>query len=93
MAIEQVTGKDHGQVMLYALSTCQWCKKTKELLTELGIAFSYQYVDLLESNEQNAVMDELEKWNPQGSFPTLVINNKSSIIGFREEEIRKAFGA
>ena len=92
MVIEQVPGKDHGQVMLYALSTCQWCKKTKDLLKELGIAFSYQYVDLLEGKEQDAAMNELEKWNPLGSFPTLVINNKSCIIGFREDAIRKAFG-
>ena len=93
MVIEQVPGLDHGQVMLYALSTCQWCKKTKDLLKEMGIAFNYQYVDLLEGKEQDTAMNELEKWNPQGSFPTLVINNKSCIIGFREEEIRKAFDA
>jgi glutaredoxin-like protein NrdH len=93
MVVEQVPGKDRGQVMLYALSTCQWCKKTKDLLKELGIAFSFQYVDLLDGGEQNAVMDELEKWNPHGSFPTLVINSKSCIVGFREDEIRKAFGA
>ena len=28
--------------MLYALSTCQWCHKTKVLLEELGIAFDYE---------------------------------------------------
>ncbi len=43
--------------MLYALSTCQWCHKTKTLLEELGIAFDYDYVDLLEGKEQDSVMD------------------------------------
>jgi glutaredoxin len=88
-----VNGKNKGAVMLYALSTCQWCHKTKTLLEELGIAFDYDYVDLLEGKEQDTAMDTLERWNPSGSFPTLVIDNKRAIVGFREQEIREAFAA
>ncbi|OPY35958.1 MAG: Glutaredoxin [Methanoregula sp. PtaU1.Bin051] len=76
--------------MLYALSTCGWCAKTKELLEELGVEFDYQYVDLLEGKEQDDAMDAMEKYNPKGSFPTLVIDGKRCIIGFREDEIREA---
>lgn len=76
--------------MLYALSTCGWCAKTKELLQDLGIAFDYSYVDLLEGKEQDEAMDQVEKFNPSGSFPTLVIDTKKSIVGFREKEIREA---
>ena len=76
--------------MLYALSTCQWCHKTKVLLEELGVEFDYEYVDLLEGKDQDTAMDALERWNPKGSFPTLVINNKRAIVGFREQEIREA---
>ena len=36
MAVEHVTGKNKGKVMLYALSTCGWCGKTKELLQADG---------------------------------------------------------
>ena len=93
MAAEHVNGKNKGTVMLYALSTCGWCGKTKELLRQLGIEFSFVYVDLLEGSEQDDAMNAIEKWNPSGSFPTLVINNKKAIIGFREQEIREALGA
>jgi len=93
MVVEHVNGKNKGKVMLYALSTCGWCAKTKDLLRELGIAFDYTFVDLLEGKEQNEAMDLVEKYNPTGSFPTLVIDNHKSIIGFREKEIREAFGA
>jgi glutaredoxin len=88
-----VNGKNKGAVKLYALSTCQWCHRTKTLLEELGIAFDYDYVDLLEGKEQDTVMDEIERWNRSGSFPTLVIDNKRAIIGFHEQEIREAFAA
>jgi glutaredoxin-like protein NrdH len=76
--------------MLYALSTCEWCHKTMELLEELGVALDYEYVDLLEGKDQDAAVDELRKWNQTGMFPTLVIDNKRAILGFREQEIRKA---
>jgi glutaredoxin len=93
MGTEHVAGKDRGAVMLYALSTCGWCAKTKDLLKDLGVAFDFAYVDLLEGTEQDDAIGQVEKWNPSGSFPTLVIDNRKSIVGFREKEIREAFGA
>jgi glutaredoxin len=92
MAFEHVNGKKMGKVMLYALSTCGWCAKTKELLRQLGVDFDYTYVDLLEGTEQDEAMNMVERWNPSGSFPTLVINDRKSIVGFREKEIREALG-
>ena len=91
MGIEHVSGKNKGTVILYALSTCGWCNKTKELLREIGIEFDYTYVDLLEGKEQDEAMNAVERWNPSGSFPTLVINNKKGIVGFKEQEIREEF--
>jgi glutaredoxin-like protein NrdH len=75
--------------MLYALSTCGWCKKTKELLNNLGVEYDYIFVDLLQDDERETVIKELEKWNPRRSFPTLVINNDKCIIGYNEDEIRE----
>ena len=93
MTVEHVNGKNKGKVMLYALSTCGWCQKTKDLLRQMDVEFDYQYIDLLEGTEQDDVMNVLEKFNPNGSFPTLVIDNRKVIIGFREQEIREALGA
>ena len=92
MVLEHVDGKDKGKVMLFALSTCGWCAKTKDLLREMGIAFDYTFVDRLDGSEQDDAISTVEKFNPAGSFPTLVINNKKVIIGFREQEIREALG-
>ena len=91
MGIEHVSGKNKGTVMLYALSTCGWCKRTKDLLREMGVEFDYTYVDLLEGEEQDEAMNTVERFNPSGSFPTLVINDKKCIVGFREQEIREEF--
>lgn len=90
MTINHVDGDDRGHVMLYALSTCVWCKKTKALLDELKVKFSYANVDLLSKEEKAEAMEQVRKWNPACSFPSMVINNSSCIVGFDEEKIREA---
>ena len=90
MKMEHVNGKEIGKVTLYALSTCGWCRKTKELLNDLGIAYDYVYVDLLTGAEREEAIGAVTKWNPARSFPTLVLNDDKCIIGFKEEDIRKS---
>lgn len=90
MDMQHVEGQDKGKLMLFALSTCGWCKKTRALIEELNADYDYVYVDLLRGKEREEVINMVKKWNPQVSFPTLVINDKKSIIGFKEDEIREA---
>ena len=92
MTAEHVPGRDAGQVMLYALSTCVWCKKTRHLLDELGVAYTCEYVDLLDGSEKARTMNIVHKWNPQGGFPTLMIRG-NVIVGFQESAIREALKA
>ena len=89
MAMEHVEGRNKGNVVLYALSTCGWCKKTRMLLEDLGVEFNYVYVDLTEGEERSKVIEDVQKWNPQLSFPTVVINNKDVIVGFKEDQIKE----
>jgi glutaredoxin len=89
MEFQHVDGKDRGTITLYALSTCGWCAKTKQLLVDLGVAFDYLYVDLVGRDEQKAVVEAVEKVNPNLSFPTVVIGERT-IVGFKEDEIRQA---
>lgn len=92
MKIEHVKGKNRGKLMLYALSTCGWCRKTKKLLDDLGVEYSFIYVDHLVGDDRDNVIKDIEKWNPRCSFPTLVINDKSCVIGFKEDQIKEALG-
>lgn len=91
MSLEHVAGKDKGRVMLYALSTCVWCNKTKEYLSSKDVAFDYIYVDLLRGEERTKTIADVKKYNASLSFPTLVVGEKA-IIGFREKEIKEALG-
>lgn len=86
-----VKGKQGGHdILLYALSTCVWCNKTKKLLDTLGFEYRYIWVDKLSGQNEDEVMDEVRKYNPECTFPTMVIDGKKCIVGFKEPEIRKA---
>jgi glutaredoxin-like protein NrdH len=90
MALTHVSGKNAGHLVLYALSTCPWCKKTKQLLNDLGVEYDYADVDLLTAEEKDEAISIVKKWNPRSSFPTLVLNDSLCIVGFEEDKIRKA---
>lgn len=78
-------------VILYTLSTCRACKATKKLLDKLSVTYEFTDVDLLKGEEQDAVVEKVKELNPICSFPTILIGG-TTIVGFREAEIRKALG-
>jgi len=90
MTVVRVPGRKSGAIMLYALSTCGWCQKTRNLLDKLGVEYEYLYVDQAQGDEREKAMREMAVWNPSASFPTIVIDNQRSIVGFKEDEIREA---
>lgn len=90
MKFEHIDGVKKGKVVLYALSTCVWCKRTKQLLNNLGVEYDYVFVDLLSGSEKESTVKEIEKWNQKCSFPTIVMNDEKCIVGFKEDEIKEA---
>ena len=89
MGMAHVAGKNKGDITLYALSTCVWCRKTKQFLEELGVEYHYVEVDLLQGEEKAKTTEEVKKLNPRCSFPTLSINDQC-IVGFDEKKIEEA---
>jgi glutaredoxin len=76
---------------MYTLSTCVHCKAAKKFLDDCGVKFDFQDVDLYSAEEQSALIEEVRKFNPGCTFPTIIIGNKI-IVGFREEVVREALG-
>jgi glutaredoxin-like protein NrdH len=90
MDVKHIDGQNKGDIMLYAISTCAWCKKTKKFLKSLGVEYRYIDVDMLEPAEKKKIDGEVMKWNPQRNYPMMVINNKKCIVGYKEDEIKEA---
>lgn len=79
------------KVKIYTLSTCGHCKSAKKFLTDHGVAYSCKEVDLLAGDERTATIEEVKKYNPSCSFPTILIGEKV-IVGYNEPAIREALG-
>ncbi len=78
-------------VKIYSLSTCSHCKSTKKFLGECTVQYEFVDVDLLEGEERKAILEDVKKFNPKCSFPTIIIGD-TVIVGYKEQEIREALG-
>lgn len=78
-------------VKIFSLSTCSHCKATKKFLGDCTIKYEFVDVDLLKGEERAAVLEDVKKFNPKCSFPTIIIGEKV-IVGYKENEIKEALG-
>lgn len=90
--VKHISGKKVGNIFMFAISTCGWCKKTKTFLGDLGVDYYYVDVDLLPEDEKEEAQEEIKKWNPSLSFPTVVLDNKNCVVGYRPEELKEKLG-
>jgi glutaredoxin-like protein NrdH len=82
---------EEKKVVLFALSTCPACKKTKALLKELGVDALIVDLDLVDRDSREKLLQEVRRFNPRETFPTLVINKgEKVVVGYSDEEIRAA---
>ncbi len=84
--------KKDKKVFLFALSTCIWCRKTKMLLDEMRVKYDFIDVDLLTGEEKEKIREKMRQYNPQMSFPTIVIDDEICIKGFDEKRIKEELG-
>lgn len=75
---------------MYTLSTCPWCRKTKQFFTERNIPFEYTDYDLAEAEEQQKIRNEMEKYGSV-AFPFVKING-DVVIGWNPEKYAELLG-
>jgi glutaredoxin-like protein NrdH len=89
--LELVEGEDgKHELVLFALSTCGWCRKARTFLDDNKLKYSYVYVDLLQGDAQKEVFEEVKKRNPRKTFPTLVVDDEEVLAGFNEDRYKEA---
>ena len=94
MAFVRVPGRkpSPGRVVLFALSTCGWCRRTRDLLDEMAVEYEYVEVDECDGDEREEITAMVRSLSPRGNYPVLQIG-EDVIIGYDAEIIRKAIGA
>jgi glutaredoxin len=78
------------KVSMYTLSTCPWCRKTKNYFTEHKIPFTFIDYDLADEATQSRIVNELDAVGATG-FPFVKIDDED-IVGYLPERYSKALG-
>ena len=93
MLFSKISGKknDH-KVTLYALSTCVWCKMTKQFLTDNNIEYEYIDVDLCEDEDKQKIHQLILSKGGTLTYPTTIIDDKVVVTGFRKDQLKEALG-
>ena len=93
MKIVKVPGRNNKhKVFIYAISTCAWCKLTKNFLKDNNIEYDYVDVDLCNGKDREKVRKDILNRGGSLSYPTVIIDDKILINGFRKDKIKEALG-
>jgi glutaredoxin-like protein NrdH len=91
MAIVKVSGKNSKhKVLMYAISTCAWCKMTKKFLKDNNVEYDYVDVDLCKEGDKEKIRQDILDRGGDLSYPTIIIDNKTLITGFRKDKLTEA---
>jgi glutaredoxin-like protein NrdH len=93
MQFSKVAGKKNNhKVTVYALSTCVWCRMTKQYLKDNDVEYEYVDVDLLDEGEKSKVHQTILDKGGNLSYPTTIIDDKTVITGYRKDQLKEVLG-
>jgi glutaredoxin-like protein NrdH len=93
MQFSKVSGKKSAhKVTLFTLSTCVWCKLTKEFLKENNVEYEYIDVDLTNEEDRQQIHETIQSKGGNLSYPTTIVDDKIVITGFRKDQLKEALG-
>ena len=73
------------KVFMYTLSTCPWCRKTKQFFKEHNVKFDFVDYDLEADQEQEKILEEMSKHTSNPAFPFVMIG-KEVVVGYNPEK-------
>jgi glutaredoxin-like protein NrdH len=79
------------EVKVFALSTCPYCRMTRQYLDEGGVAYGVVEVDKLEGQERDDAVAEVKRLSGGTSFPVVVIDGEV-VVGFNKVRIKELLG-
>ena len=93
MNLSKVSGKNNAhKVVVYALSTCVWCKMAKQFLKDNKIEYEYIDVDLCDEEDKVKIRQHIQSVGGTLSYPTIIVDDKIVITGFRKDKLKEALG-
>ena len=81
------------KVEFFGLSTCGWCRKTREWLDQHNIEYILVYVDKAEGTEREKYQERMKQFADRQSFPLIIIDDGAKVIqGYHTDEFEEVLG-
>jgi len=91
MNVSKVSGKNNKhKVYVYALSTCVWCKLTKQYLNDNSVEYQFVDVDLVDEEDKQKIRETIQDKGGMLSYPTTIVDDNIVITGFRKDKLKEA---
>ncbi len=93
MQFSKVSGQNkQHKVIVYALSTCAWCKMTKQFLRDNDVEYEYIDVDLCQEEDKQKIREHIQSKGGPLSYPAIIVDDNMLITGFRKDKLKEALG-
>lgn len=76
------------KVVIYALSTCPWCRKAKKYFRDHNIPFEATDYDKADPATQQAIKDDCKAHGEEMSFPFVKVDD-NVVVGYAPEKYAK----
>jgi len=90
MLTTKVEGKNRRhKVLLYAISTCGWCRRAKQNLKDLDVEYEYIDIDLCSGEDRQEITKDILSRKGTLAYPTVVVDDKILLTGPSKEELQE----
>jgi glutaredoxin-like protein NrdH len=90
MQTVKVPGRNNKhKVLLYAISTCGWCKRAKQFLKDNDVEFEYVDIDLCSMADKQKIRQDIQSRGGTLVYPTLIIDNEILLTGAPRDKLKE----
>ena len=92
MQTVKVQGRNNKhKVLVYALSTCGYCKRAKKFLNNNNIEYEYVDIDICSWENKNKIRQDIQSRGGPLAYPTIIVDNKILLTGSSPDKLREVF--
>lgn len=93
MQVTKVSGGNNKhEVLMYAISTCGWCKRAKRMLNDMDVEYEYIDIDLCSIEDKEKIKQDITRRGGRLLYPTIIINDKILLTNPSEKELKEVLG-
>ncbi len=86
----KVSGSNNKhQVLVYAISTCGWCKRAKKFLKDNDVQYEYVDIDLINNEDKEKIKQDITNRGGPLAYPTLIIDSKILLTGAPQDKLKE----